>query len=69
MMVIFAYMKELKTFEKIKILLIIPAALIFNFTKSQTLTLTGEIFEYATYYINSFDITTGATNTQIFRYQ
>ena len=68
MMAIFAYMKKLKIVEKIKVLLI-PLALVFNFTKSQTLTLTGEIFEYATYYINSFDIATGATNTQIFRYQ
>lgn len=69
MMAIFVHMNVLKIFEKIKILLIIPVALIFNFTKSQTLTLTGDIFEYATYYINSFDIATGATNTQIFRYQ
>ena len=41
--------------------------------KSQTdlpnVTLQGEIFEYATYYINSFDINTGSTNVQIFRYQ
>ena len=29
----------------------------------------GEIFEYATYYVNSFDFNTGATNVQIFRYQ
>ncbi|GIS55182.1 hypothetical protein Ct9H90mP29_22240 [bacterium] len=29
----------------------------------------GEIFEYATYYISSFDLNTGATNVQIFRYQ
>ena len=36
---------------------------------SQNITLTGNIFEYATYYINSFDFSTGATNVQIFRYQ
>jgi len=40
--------------------------------KSQTdppnVTLQGEIFEYATYYINSFDMNTGSTNVQIFRY-
>ena len=40
--------------------------------KSQTdppnVTLQGEIFEYAIYYINSFDINTGSTNVQIFRY-
>jgi hypothetical protein len=36
---------------------------------SQNIVLTGNIFEYATYYINSFDLSTGATNVQIFRYQ
>lgn len=36
---------------------------------SQEITLTGNIFEYATYYVNSFDLNTGATNVQIFRYQ
>ena len=38
-------------------------------TYGQNITLTGNIFEYATYYINSFDLSTGATNVQIFRYQ
>ena len=28
----------------------------------------GEIYEYATYYISSFDVATGATNVQIFNY-
>ena len=28
----------------------------------------GEIYEYATYYVSSFDIGTGATNVQIFNY-
>ena len=28
----------------------------------------GEIYEYATYYVSSFDIATGATNVQIFNY-
>ena len=37
--------------------------------KGQGITLDGEIFEYATYYISSFDLNTGATNVQIFRYQ
>ncbi len=36
---------------------------------AQDVTLSGEIFEYATYYISSFDIGTGATNVQIFRYE
>ena len=35
----------------------------------QEVRLDGEIFEYATYYISSFDLNTGATNVQIFRYQ
>ena len=28
----------------------------------------GEIYEYATYYVSSFDIATGGTNVQIFNY-
>lgn len=44
------------------ILIIIPSL------RGQNVTLDGEIFEYATYYINSFDLSTGATNVQIFRY-
>ena len=28
----------------------------------------GEIYEYATYYVSSFDIGTGGTNVQIFNY-
>ena len=48
-------------------------ALLFTLnTKSlngQAISLDGEIFEYATYYISSFDLNTGATNVQIFRYQ
>ena len=46
--------------------------LLFGFThslKAQNVTLSGDIFEYATYYVNSFDLNTGATNVQIFRYQ
>ena len=37
--------------------------------KSQNINLSGDIFEYATYYVNSFDFNTGATNVQIFRYE
>ena len=37
--------------------------------KGQSVNLNGEIFEYATYYVNNFDLNTGATNVQIFRYQ
>ena len=46
--------------------------LLFGFIhslKAQSVTLSGDIFEYATYYVNSFDLNTGATNVQIFRYQ
>jgi hypothetical protein len=37
--------------------------------RGQNVNLNGEIFEYATYYVNSFDFNTGATNVQIFRYE
>ena len=56
-------------FRKIKILFIIPVIFVFNFIKSQSIILSGEIFEYATYYVNSFDFGTGATSVQIFRYE
>ena len=35
---------------------------------AQNVTVEGNIYEYATYYISSFDVSTGATNVQIFRY-
>ena len=41
----------------------------FRTISAQDVNLSGEIFEYATYYISSFDIGTGATNVQIFRYE
>jgi len=37
--------------------------------RGQNVNLNGDIFEYATYYISSFELNTGATNVQIFRYQ
>ena len=43
--------------------------LLFSRASSQNITLEGNIYEYATYYVNSFDLSTGATNVQIFRYQ
>jgi len=46
--------------------------LIFGLGKeltAQNVTLSGDIFEYATYYVSSFDLGTGATNVQIFRYE
>ena len=48
--------------------IIISLAISFNLLKSQDINLEGEIYEYATYYVNSFDFNTGATNVQIFRY-
>ena len=41
-----------------------------DFIKSQSVdfNVEGEIYEYATYYISSFDVATGATNVQIFNY-
>ena len=54
---------------KIKIILLIPIIFLFNIIKSQSVSLSGEIFEYATYYISSFDFSTGGTNVQIFRYE
>jgi hypothetical protein len=53
---------------------IIPSAIlslaIFGNIRSQSLDIDvqGEIYEYATYYVSSFDIGTGATNVQIFNY-
>ena len=42
--------------------------LLGSFPFAQNINLSGDIFEYATYYVNSFDLSTGATNVQIFRY-
>lgn len=36
---------------------------------AQSVSLSGDIYEYATYYVSSFDLNTGATNVQIFRYE
>lgn len=53
----------------IKFVIVAPIAFVISLAKSQALTLEGEIFEYATYYISSFDFNTGGTNVQIFRYE
>ena len=37
-------------------------------SQSLNINVQGEIYEYATYYVSSFDIATGATNVQIFNY-
>ena len=34
--------------------------------KAQIVTLSGDIYEYATYYVNSFDLNTGATMSKFF---
>ena len=47
---------------KNSIKLILIAIWIFKSSKSQNISIQGEIFEYATYYINSFDVNTGSTN-------
>ena len=47
----------------------ISVILIFGPVNSQNISLNGNIYEYATYYVNSFDFNTGATNVQIFRYE
>ena len=56
----------------LKRLIIFITLLIFvnSDIKSQSLNINvqGEIYEYATYYVSSFDIATGATNVQIFNY-
>jgi len=36
--------------------------------KAQNVTLTGTIYDYATYYVSSFDPQTGTSNFQLFRY-
>ena len=44
---------------KIKIIILLPVIFSLNMTKSQSISLSGEIFEYATYYVSSFDFGTG----------
>ena len=48
---------------------LIVTFIIVKFVQAQSITLTGQIYEYATYYISNFDLNTGATNVQIFRYE
>ena len=37
-------------------------------SQSVNINVQGESYEYATYYVSSFDVGTGATNVQIFNY-
>lgn len=36
--------------------------------RSQNVTVTGQIFEYVTYYMSNFDVQTGSSDIQLFRY-
>ena len=56
-------------FKKI-IFVLILSLVVFSGIRSQSIDIDvqGEIYEYATYYVSSFDIGTGATNVQIFNY-
>ena len=54
--------------NKIKIICLL-ILLNIGLLRTQSVSLSGEIFEYATYYVNSFDFSTGATSVQIFRYE
>ena len=58
-------MKKLKT----GVILFFLSLGLFQSLLAQNVTLSGDIYEYATYYVNSFDLNSGATNVQIFRYQ
>jgi len=53
-----------------KILLVLALFAFQNSVKAQDLnvTVTGDIYEYATYYVSSFDMSNGSTNVMIFRY-
>ena len=60
--------KIMRTLLKTLIILLFTVGS-FQTARGQSVDLDGEIFEYATYYVNNFDLSTGATNVQIFRYQ
>jgi hypothetical protein len=55
---------------KKQISILILALFVNGSIRSQSLDIDvqGEIYEYATYYVSSFDIGTGGTNVQIFNY-
>ena len=42
--------------------------LVYSPLRAQNVTLTGTIYDYATYYVSSFDPQTGASDFQLFRY-
>ena len=49
-------------------LLIYLLFLVYSPLKAQNVTLTGTIYDYATYYVSSFYPQTGASDFQLFRY-
>jgi hypothetical protein len=64
-------MKNKKAMNIFKLFIIVPLlSLMGELIKAQSLNVDvrGEIYEYATYYVSSFDVATGATNVQIFNY-
>jgi hypothetical protein len=59
-----------KMIKKYKYLTLLFLCISFtSLVKAQNVSLNGEIYEYATYYISSFDIQDGSSDVQIFRYQ
>ena len=50
------------------IVLLLVLVIVPSRSQSLDINVQGEIYEYATYYVSSFDIATGATNVQIFNY-
>ena len=51
-----------------RVLLFFVSFLAYMPVKAQNVTLTGTIYDYATYYVSSFDPQTGASDFQLFRY-
>ena len=51
-----------------RVLLFFVSFLAYMPVKAQNVTLTGTIYDYATYYVSSFNPQTGASDFQLFRY-
>ena len=60
--------QNIQNMVKLKLFMLIMLVFPQKF-RAQSINLSGNIYEYATYYVNSFDFSTGATNVQIFRYE
>lgn len=61
------FWRKIKLARKIGSILLLTLA--FNGLKGQDAALSGSLFQYASYYISSFDISTGASDVQLFRYR